>query len=148
MESKIIYILLTLFAGIAVTMQGPMNSALGKSLRNPNLATYWSFLFGTILITIYLIAKRTPIPSVEMLKATPWWAYIGAITGIIYVSTLVLVIPKLGAGTTTVLLILAQIITALVLDKYGLFGLDIKDINISKIIGVVLMIFGVVLVSK
>lgn len=43
MEGKFIYILLTLFAGVAVTIQGPINSSLGNFLKSPDLATFWSF---------------------------------------------------------------------------------------------------------
>lgn len=148
MDNKYIYIMLTIFAGIAVTMQGPINAALGRSLKSSDLATFWSFVSGTVIIGIYLLIKRVPMPSLELLSSVPWWAWLGALTGIIYVSIVILVIPRLGAGTATVLLILAQILTAIVLDKVGAFGVDVKDITFVKMIGVFLMLGGVVLVSR
>lgn len=103
---------------------------------------------GTVILATYFIFKKQALPSIEVIKSVPLWAYLGAITGLVYVSLVILVIPHLGAGTTTVLLILAQIVTALLLDKFGMFGLEVKDISVTKIIGVALMLAGVYLINK
>lgn len=148
MEGNLVYILLTLFAGFVVTIQGPINAALGKYIKSADMALFWSFLGGTIVVTIYVLVKRVAFPSVEVIKTVPLWAYLGAITGLVYVSLLILVIPHLGAGNATVLLILAQIITALILDHFGLFGMEIRSINAIKIVGAVLILGGVYLVNR
>ncbi|WP_068268472.1 DMT family transporter [Caviibacter abscessus] len=148
MGNNIIYPLLAIVAGISVTLQGPINTSLGKSLKSPDLATFWAFFGGTVLIGIYLLAKKEPVPDLAQIKEIPVWSYLGAVTGIIYVALVILVTPKLGVGTTTVLLLLAQIITALVLDHFGVFGFIAKPINLVKVAGVVLMTGGVFLISK
>lgn len=148
MGNNIIYPLLAILAGISVTFQGPINASLGKSLKSPDLATFWAFLGGTVLIAIYLFVKKEPVPNLSVIKEIPVWSYLGAITGIIYVALVIFVTPKLGVGTTTVLLLLAQIITAMFLDHFGAFGFVAKPITLMKIAGVILMTGGVYLINK
>ena len=148
MGNNLIYTLLAVVAGIAVTIQGPINASLGKSLKSADMATFWAFAGGTSLIAIYLVLKKEPLPSIDIIRQTPIWSYLGAITGLIYVFIVIFVTPHLGVGNTTILLLFAQIITALLLDHFGAFGFIPKPINLIKIIGVSLMTGGVFLISK
>lgn len=148
MGNNLIYTLLAVVAGIAVTVQGPINASLGKSLKNPDMATFWAFAGGTAVIAVYLLIKKEPLPSLDIIRQTPIWAYLGAITGLIYVSLVIFVTPHLGVGNTTILLLFAQIVTALLLDHFGAFGFTPKPINLIKIIGVSLMTGGVFLISR
>ncbi|WP_067140419.1 DMT family transporter [Oceanivirga salmonicida] len=146
-EGKLIYMILALVAGIAVTVQSPVNSALGKVL-GVEVATFWTFLAGTVVIAIYFLIKGIKLPSIETLKTVPLWCFMGAFLGLIFVTLLIVIIPHLGAGTATVLIILSQIITALILDHFGLVGLKVKSFTFIKLIGVFLMTGGVLLISK
>lgn len=147
-ESKFIFMLLAIIAGIAVTIQGPVNAALGAKVKNADFATLWSFVGGSAVLLIYFFAiKKYSLPSIETLKTVPWWAYLGAITGIIYVFSVVLVIPQLGVGRATVLLLLAQIITAMLLDHFGALGLAKNPITMNKIVGLVFMVVGIVFIN-
>lgn len=148
MGNSMIYPLLAIIAGISVTLQGPINASLGKSLKSPDLSTFWAFFGGTILIAIYLFIKKEPIPNIATIKGIPLWSYLGAVTGIIYVALVILVTPNLGVGATTVLLLLAQITTALLLDHFGAFGFIAKPITLMKLAGVLLMTGGVYLINK
>lgn len=148
MTDTLIYSLLALFAGVAVTFQGPINTNLAQSLKSNNMATFMAFFVGTIILAIYILIIREPIPTLTMFRQAPWWSYLGAVTGIIYVFSVIIVFDKLGASSSMVLLILAQIVTALLLDHFGILGVPKKPINIYKIVGLVLMVSGVYLINK
>lgn len=148
MSKNLIYMLLAVVAGIAVTVQGPINTILGKNLKNSNMATFWSFFGGTVVLAVYFLISRQSLPTVDLIKSTPWWTYLGAITGIIYVALVIYVTPALGVGRVTVLLLIAQTLTALFLDHIGAFGFAQRPIDLNKIVGLVLMIAGVVFINK
>lgn len=147
MENKIIYIFLALIAGAAVTFQGPINGALGKVIK-PEYATLWSFISGTIIISLIIVLKKMNFPNIEMLKGLPWWMFIGGIIGIFYVFLIILIIPKLGSATTIFLVIVSQILTAILIDNFGLVGLPVKLVTINRFIGLVFMLIGVYFVNK
>jgi len=46
------------------------------------------------------------------------------------------------------LTITANILMSLVIDKFGLFGMDVHDISLGRIIGALLMITGVGLIAR
>lgn len=146
-DSKLVYMFLVIIAGIVVTFQGPINGGLAKT-TSVDFATLLSFLLGTILMGIIYFAKGTEIPSINSLKSIPWYYYLGGITGLIYVMLVIISIQPLGAATTTTLLILAQVLTALFIDRLGLFGLEVKLIDINKIIGTFFMLGGVYFISR
>lgn len=148
-DSKFLFMLIATLAGTAVAFQGPMNSTLGIKVKNIDFPTLWSFVAGSIVLLVYFfLIKRYTLPSMQLFKTVPWWAYLGPIVGIIYVFSVVLVIPKLGAGNATVILLLAQTLTAVILDHFGLVGLPVNPINLYKIIGLLLMFAGVIFVNK
>ena len=47
-----------------------------------------------------------------------------------------------------VILIAAQLLTAVILDHYGLLGMKINPVSVQKIIGIGLLIAGAYLVNK
>lgn len=57
-----------------------------------------------------------------------------------------IVIPKLGVGTATILLMFSQLLTSIVIDHYGLFGYAIKPIDLLRSLGVVFMGLGILLI--
>ncbi len=52
----------------------------------------------------------------------------------------------LGAATVVALLVTGQMLGSIVFDHYGLFGLMQHPIDLSRLTGALLLIFGVVLI--
>ncbi|VWL85078.1 DMT family transporter [Oceanivirga miroungae] len=146
-ESKFIYILLVIVAGVSVTFQNSINGALA-SKTSTVFSVFWVFLIGTLIIIPYLFISKTPFPTIQNLKEIPFHYYLGAITGLIYVALVMISIPKLGVAYTTALLIVSQIVISLVIDRFGLLGAEVKYITIDKIMGSILMIIGVYYIGK
>lgn len=82
MNNKIIYILLKILAGTAITFQRLINGALIKFVK-PEYVILWSFITGTVVILGIIIIKRLPVPKFINLVGIPWWYFIGVVTGII-----------------------------------------------------------------
>lgn len=144
----ILYTFLAIFAGIIVTIQGPINVELGKSLGSDLYSVLSSFLLGTIVVIIFLLIIREPVPSFELFIKTTPWKYLGAVTGAIYVISVVTIIPILGVGYATVLLMFSQLIAAMVIDHFGLFGYMVRPFDTSRLTGVILMALGIYLINR
>ncbi|MDB5229511.1 MAG: family transporter [Chitinophagaceae bacterium] len=147
--SKEFFIALAFLAGVAITFQSGINAELNTLTKNPIVATLISFLAG-MLILILIIGvtnpagfKQIPVPT-----GTNWWKFIGGFLGALYVCTVIVTFPKLGAATTLSLIIAGQLISAVIFDHYGFLGFAVKTINIYRIIGIAMIIGGVLLVRK
>lgn len=76
----------------------------------------------------------------------PWWGWLGAVAGAIYVTAVFTSIPVIGASTTVGLTVLGQQSVSLAVDHYGLFRLPARRVSAIRLAGVGLLMLGVLLV--
>lgn len=147
---NIIFYLIALVSGTFVALQTGVNGKLRFTLGGPVVATLVSFFIGTVaLAAAYIISVSTGVqtmPSIANLKQTSWWMWIGGLLGAAYVFSTILVGPRIGIANMLSLAIAGQIIMAVLLDHFGVFG-SVHMINPVRAIGVVLLIGGVYLVQ-
>lgn len=137
-------IIIVLLAGIGLAVQPPTNAALAKASGSVWLASLVSFAMGTaILFAIWAAADRT-MPAT--LKGAPGWAWLGGLYGACFVAALAYASPRLGLASALTIAVASQLVTALVLDRFGLLGLSAQPISLMRISGVLLVIGGVLLV--
>ena len=68
--------------------------------------------------------------------------------GACYVSTILVTVRTLGAGGVVATAIAGQLTASVIVDQFGLLGLDKDPISVSKAIGVVLLAVGTLLVVR
>lgn len=129
-------------------MQAGINLRLKASLGDPVLAALVSFALGTACLGIYTLVMRVPIPTAAMMGAAPWWAWTGGLLGAFIVFSSIVLAAQLGAGATMAWLIASQLLTAMILDHYGVVGFAVREISWQRIAGVVLLIVSAVLVHR
>jgi len=139
-------ITIAMIAGAALSLQAPINAVLAKGTGHPLWAAAISFGVGLIALLMVGAASRTPLPMLSTTGALPWWAWVGGMMGAFYVASAIFVIPKLGAGTLVALVVAGQMLTALLLDHFGAFGLQEQGVTIWRAAGAVLLVAGVVLI--
>lgn len=143
-----LYILLTVVAGVAVTLQVGVNNALRQSINSPVFAALFSFAVGTLGLLVYVLATRAHWPSMQSMAKVPVWAWSGGVLGACYVVTAIIVAPKLGAASLISLIVATQLCTSLFLDHFGLIGFAQQGINIWRVAGALLLIAGVTLIVR
>ena len=55
-------------------------------------------------------------------------------------------VQRLGATVLVAVVLIGQMVAALIVDHYGLFGLSESPITIQRVVGVALLIAGVALI--
>jgi transporter family-2 protein len=70
----------------------------------------------------------------------------GGLFGAIYIAISILLVPRIGAATFVAWLIAGQMLTSLVFDRYGLFGVPRYPMDLTRIVGAMLLVGGAVLV--
>lgn len=145
---KMTFLLLVLAAiiGGMAAIQPVINGRLGREVGDFGLAAMISVATSTTCMVIYMLITRPGLPSVETLKAGPWWMWTGGIIGAAYVAVSLGVVAKLGATTLASAVLLGQLVAALIADHNGWFGLNPHEISIQRLIGVAMLIGGVALI--
>ncbi len=139
---------LILIAGALQAWGPPMNGVLRNALSNPWLASLVSFLPIVAFLAVLFFCVPRPLPTADGISNMPWWAPLGGLVGALAVVAGLLFVNKVGAGTFAGLTITANILMSLVIDKFGLFGMEVHPLSIGRMAGGALMVAGIALVAR
>ena len=145
--SRGLAVLLGVGAGCLVGMQAPINSRLGKTVGSVQAATF-SFLVGTALLLLIAAFVRGGLGSLGQVRQVPWWALVGGLLGAVYVTVALVAVRTLGVSSLTAIVISGQLAAAILIDRFGLLGIAKQPIDATRVLGFVLLVFGVVLVVR
>ncbi|MBA3301535.1 MAG: DMT family transporter, partial [Thermoleophilaceae bacterium] len=81
-------------------------------------------------------------------KTLPWYYLLGGVLGAVYVTTALVSVQTLGAGGVTAATIAGQLTASVVVDRFGLLGLDERPLSWQRVVGVALLAAGVFLVVR
>ena len=140
-----VYLIIALAAGVALATQSAINTQLAKAMSGEAvIATFISFGVGTIVLFFIALVKTDLWGNLSTIPSQPWWKLIGGVLGAVVVFTTVLLAPKLGITAMLFFIIVGQLITATTIDHFGLIGMPIREVNITKFIGLIIVAFGLV----
>lgn len=137
-----------ILGGALQTCGAAMNGQLNKSLVNPFLASTVSFLIITFFFMALFFAMPHPLPAIQDLRQMPWWAVFGGLVGAVQVFAGLSFVHKVGTGNFMALTVSAALIASLVIDHFGWFRMDVHAITATKLVGAVLLVGGVVLITR
>ena len=140
--------LIILICGALQAWGPPMNGALRAALTNPWLSSIISFLPIVFFLGIIFLCLPRPLPTAAGVSRMQWWAPLGGLVGAFAVIAGLLFIDQVGAGAFAGLTITSNILMSLIIDQFGLFGLEVHHLNLWRIIGGVLMIGGITLIAR
>ena len=134
-----------LIGGIAVGLQVPMSGAMSARL-GPVATSLIIHLGGTILSAILLIfVGGIDLREVNQL---PKPFLLAGVSGVVLYLCLAVTLPRVGATFSIALLILAQLTFGLIVDHFGWFGMPQHSLNLTRALGVVLLVAGAWLVTQ
>lgn len=145
---KILFYLMPVFAGVAITIQAGINSQLRSAIQHPLMAAFISFLVGTVALALLLILSKNTIPSLSQYSDISWYKYTGGLLGAFVVTVTLIAVAQIGAGNMFVLVVAGQLITAVIMDHFGVLGLQPNPVSIQKFCGICLLVAGAWLVNK
>src|SRR5271165_1141067 len=118
------FALLAVAAGAILPFQGAINVRLRALLGHPVRASFAQFAIGATFLGLLALTARAPQPQLGTLGRAPAWVWLGGILGSCYVLTTIVVLPRLGGALTFALIVGGQMLAALMIDQFGLFGLE------------------------
>ncbi|WP_294612091.1 DMT family transporter [Roseovarius sp.] len=144
LQSPLLAVMIMAVAGMAIALQAPINSALGRSIDSSLAAAAISFGVGFATLLV-LVALGGETGAFARAGAVPKWLFLGGALGAFYVWAALWGVPILGVLTTITVVILGQMAAALLLDYIGAFGLVARDLSPARILAVLLVAGGVIL---
>ena len=137
-------LLMMAVAGLAMSIQAPVNAGLSRSIGSPVAAAAISFGVGFVLLVAVTLATGDG-PSLLRLGVTPWVGLLGGVVGAFYVFSALWSVSVLGVLTTTSMMILGQMTGSLLLDHYGAFGFVARELSPIRVLAAAMVAGGVIL---
>lgn len=146
----IVYVGFAILAGLCTTLQSATNGQISKQTSAPTaiLLTAVAFL---ALATIYFLFSTYPNVGVGIQKIRELQIsqlILGGLFGFGVVVSLTICFPNLGALWTIVLMILAQAVSAMIVDHFGFFDQTPISISPSRVLAIVLLIISTLLLRR
>ncbi|TCP93434.1 transporter family-2 protein [Cricetibacter osteomyelitidis] len=143
---SIAYLVIAFCAGIALATQAAINSQLSNSLvGQPVVAAFISFATGAITLFFITWWKTDLFEVWHQLPKQSWWKLIGGPLGALVVFTTVFLAPKVGVTNMLFFIIIGQLLTAMVIDHFGLLGMAERPVQIWQFIGMLVIFSGLAL---
>ncbi len=144
MQNKLSAILAGLTAGIAISIQDPLNAMI--SLRTGVIGSIFIVhVGGTVAATILLALSPGNIGAWQ---SVPWYALGAGILGIPIVGAITFAIPRIGIFGTITLTIVAQLLTSAVLDHFGWLVPIARPMDWTRLLGMMILLFGAYLIMR
>jgi transporter family-2 protein len=89
---------------------------------------------------------RGPLPTAGMLARTSWMSWTGGLFGAMYIAVSIFLLPRLGAATLIALLVGGQMLGSLAFDHFGVLGLSVQHVSLTRSVGAALLVAGVMLI--
>jgi transporter family-2 protein len=140
--------LLVIAAGVSVALQQVLNGDLRTALGSPWWAGLISYLGGTLVFVVLLIASDGPRLTTASVERTSWVTWTGGLFGAAFIGISAVMVPRLGAATTLALIVGGQMLGSLTFDQIGLLSLQQHAVTPSRLLGVACLIGGVLLIRS
>ena len=136
---------LALVAGFAGSIQVAVMGRFGERSGSFE-AIAVNLAFSTILVTTLLLVLRGGFGGLGDAVRSPWWYWVGGGgMGALVVFSITVCAPRIGVTATIGILIAGQLAMGVVIDRFGLFGVDQVELAWPRILGVLLLAAGAAL---
>ncbi len=128
--------------GAAAATQPSINARLAEKVGVIESACI-SFAVGTLaLLAVVLLTGRSGFKGI---MDAAWWELTGGFPGALIVTLTIVAVPRIGTTATLAAAIAAQLTTGLLLDHFGVFGLQSTGVDFQRLAGVGLLFLGALL---
>lgn len=135
------YLGIAALSGAAMALQGTFNAALGKILGVWE-STLLVHIIGTLTALLIMIGLGMGMANFNKMSSVPWYAFLGGVLNVLIIYAIVRAIPKIGVGNATTAIIVAQILTAVLIDGLGAFGMKKYEFHYIDLLGIALLAAG------
>lgn len=145
MSPLVLVIVIGLGGGLAVGVQGPLASMITQR-TGPMESAFIVHLGGALAALIPLALAGGG--RLGEWRNVPWYALGAGALGLIVISAISFIIPRMGVGTTVVLLVVGQLLTSAVLDHFGWLGAAVRPVTAERLLGMIVLVIGAWLVVR
>lgn len=144
MTQLVLLLAIAVAAGLSVALQGQFMGAMNRSVGTTT-AVFITYGLGSVAATLIWLTRRAPLAGVRQI---PWYSWTASAFGLVIVAGVGYVAPRLGLSRTIIIVVAVQLVTALLIDHFALFGAAQRAIDAGRALGLALTAAGVWLIMR
>ena len=131
-------------AGLAGSVQAAVMGELGERVGIVP-AVAFSVIVALLCGLAVLLVWERGLAGVRATLHEPAWLWIGGLMSIFIVFAVTVGPPRIGVTATVGIVIAGNLVSAALIDRYGLFGQDVIPIDHWRLLGLLLLAAGAAL---
>ena len=134
---------IALISGALMSIQGVFNTQVTKTSGIWVANAFVQLTALLVCLGVWLVSDRSSFGT--LLKVEPKYMLLGGAIGAFITYTVIKSMEMLGPARAVMLIVIAQLIIAYVIDLLGLFGVEKQPLEWRKILGMLVAIVGIVI---
>jgi bacterial/archaeal transporter family-2 protein len=135
---------LTATAGLAGAVQAAVMGELGERVGIVPALAFAVIVALMCALTVLLVWERS-VAGVRAALDEPAWLWLGGVMSVFIVFAITVGPPRIGVAATIGFVIAGNLVSAALIDRYGLFGQDVIPIDRWRLLGLLLLAAGAAL---
>ena len=134
--------LIAMISGALMSIQGVFNTQLTK---HAGIWTTASFVQFSALIVCLAAGSLTEKSSfMNIVHFQPRYMLLGGVLGAFITITVIKSMDLLGPAKAAMLIVIAQLIIAYIIEVFGMFQVEKQALELRKVVGMVIAIVGII----
>ena len=134
---------IALISGALMSIQGVFNTQVTKSTSIWVASSFVQLSALIVCLAAWLVSDRTSFTG--LMKVEPRYMLLGGAIGAFITYTVIKSMEMLGPARAVMLIVIAQLIVAYVIELLGWFGTEKQPLEMRQVAGMVVAIAGVIL---
>ncbi|MBQ7955722.1 MAG: DMT family transporter [Lachnospiraceae bacterium] len=134
---------IALLSGALMSIQGVFNTQVTKTSSIWVASAFVQFTALLVCIACWFVTDRSSFAAIA--KVEPKYMLLGGCIGAFITYTVIKSMEMLGPAKAVMLIVIAQIIVAYIIELLGLFGAEKQPLEWRKIGGMLLAIVGIII---
>ena len=123
-----------LLLGCLLAVQASVNQQLNKAVGTPYGASTVQLGLATGILLVLALATGA-VADLGRVPEAEWWHLLGGLASPFYITSGILLIPRLGAVTTVGLFVSGQVFASIALDLTGALGVTRQPLSVGMAAG-------------
>ena len=140
------YAVIMLLAGVGIPILAALNAALGVHLGSPASAAV--ILFVVAFASAAVVAVIAGPASIADVRTAPKHLFLAGVLVAFYVLSITYVAPHFGVGNAVFFVLLGQLVSASLIDQFGLFSAKASPLTLTRALGLACIGLGLWLTQR
>lgn len=137
-------LVIAMLSGALMSIQGVFNSGVTKQTSLWLTASFVQVTAFAVCVVAWFVTGRESSVG-ELFKIDGKYMLLGGVIGAFITITVVQSMNSLGPAKAALLIVVAQLLVAYIIELFGMFGVEKAPFEWKKVIGMVIAIVGIVI---